>query len=260
VFRGHLKKPLHAAFSPDGQRFASIGDDQSARIWNVADGRQLLAITDAKLSRDIAVGLGAERALIPVVSGLRLYAINGGKLLAELPVKDGEIPRTLLSPNEKLIVMASSAAGNSSAPAKLWDAASGTQLSALEQASAATCMSMSRDGRHLLIGTRDGVGRLWSFDRSSDPDGQAAATTEELVELRKTQVHRCLTREQRERAFLAPEPPAWCIEMEKWPYHTQAWKDWLRYRRENSNPPLPDTPDWQPWRASASARQGEAAK
>jgi hypothetical protein len=33
-------------------------------------------------------------------------------------------------------------------------------------------------------------------------------------------VPRCLTPEQRERLFLAPEPPRWCIDMRKWPYDT----------------------------------------
>ena len=25
---------------------------------------------------------------------------------------------------------------------------------------------------------------------------------------------------------LAPRPPAWCIDQEKYPFHTQLWKDW----------------------------------
>jgi hypothetical protein len=46
------------------------------------------------------------------------------------------------------------------------------------------------------------------------------------------------------------EPPAWCIEMKKWPYQTQDWKGWLRFKRANANPPLPGTPEWEPWRAA----------
>jgi hypothetical protein len=66
-------------------------------------------------------------------------------------------------------------------------------------------------------------------------------------------VPRCLLPGERERAFLSPEPPAWCIEMEKWPYKAQVWKDWLSYKRANANPPLPDTPQWEDWLAKYQA-------
>jgi hypothetical protein len=54
---------------------------------------------------------------------------------------------------------------------------------------------------------------------------------------------RCLTAEQREASFFLPaEPPAWCIEMAKWPYQTTAWKEWLADERAGKNPGLPSAP------------------
>jgi hypothetical protein len=75
-------------------------------------------------------------------------------------------------------------------------------------------------------------------------------TTQDLLDDATKVIPRCLTYEQRENAFLDPEPPAWCVEMEKWPYHTQDWKDWLRFKQANANPPLPNTPEWEPWRSA----------
>jgi WD40 repeat protein len=244
VFRGHIRKPVTAAFSPDGQRFASIGDDQSARIWNVADGRQLFAITDAKLSRDVAIRLGADRALVPMASGFRLYAIAGAKLLAELPV-EGEGAQALFGANDAIILTAASGA---TAAAKLWDGATGKALGQLEQGS--TCLDTSRDGRELVTGSREGIGRIWSFERPADAVALSATPAAQL-ERAKAQVGRCLTREQRGQAFLAAEPPAWCIELGKWPYQTQAWKDWLKHKRDSADPPVP------PWRATATAGHAE---
>src|SRR5262249_59212116 len=103
VLRGHWRKPVTAAFGPDGQRIASIGDDQTARIWGINEGRQLFTLQDAKLGRDVAMRLGAERALVPLASGWRLYATNGARLLAELP--DSEGAGALLGPGDKLIVI-----------------------------------------------------------------------------------------------------------------------------------------------------------
>ena len=39
--------------------------------------------------------------------------------------------------------------------------------------------------------------------------------------------------------FLEKEPPDWCIESDKWPYQSQAWKDWLRKKRAHVKRPLP---------------------
>jgi hypothetical protein len=75
----------------------------------------------------------------------------------------------------------------------------------------------------------DKTARLWDVFR----------TTGELIDDAKTKVPRCLTRERREAAFLEPAPPAWCIELEKWPYHTAEWKQWLASTRAGKNPPLP---------------------
>jgi len=74
------------------------------------------------------------------------------------------------------------------------------------------------------------------------------------VDEAKKDVPHCLTGDERAKVFLAPEPPAWCIEMNKWPYQSQDWKDWLKYKRANANPPLPDTPAWETWIADRAAK------
>jgi hypothetical protein len=55
----------------------------------------------------------------------------------------------------------------------------------------------------------------------------------------KAAIPRCLTGEQRTTFYLLPELPAWCIEMEKVPYQTVAWKEWLVDIRAGKNPSLP---------------------
>ena len=49
-------------------------------------------------------------------------------------------------------------------------------------------------------------------------------TTQDRIDHAKRTVARCLTPQERKKFYLPPEPPAWCIEMEKWPYHTIFWK------------------------------------
>jgi conflict system STAND superfamily ATPase/WD40 domain-containing protein len=219
VFRGHARKPLSAAFSIDGQRFASTGEDQAARIWSIADGRQLFAVSDAKLSRELAVQLSADRALVPFDFGFRLYALDG-KLLVDVPLAAGK-SMAAFGTDGKRIVTASSGAENSAAPARamLWDGATGKHVATLDLPSSATCVGMSQD--KLTIGAATGITQIWSFARSTSPEPPPDATLSALLELSKARLPRCLTPAQRASFFLPTEPPAWCVEMGKWPYDTQ---------------------------------------
>jgi hypothetical protein len=90
-------------------------------------------------------------------------------------------------------------------------------------------------------------GRLWPV----------FADLSSMLENAKATASRCLTSDQRAQAFLDPEPPAWCVEMEKWPYESQDWKDWLRFRRES--PPLPNTPAWKSWLAAHQSGQTQGS-
>jgi WD40 repeat protein len=65
-------------------------------------------------------------------------------------------------------------------------------------------------GDRILTASTDRTARLWD----AFPDPQA------LVDRMKAEVPRCLTPQQREQLFLAPESPRWCIDMHKWPYDT----------------------------------------
>ncbi len=86
------------------------------------------------------------------------------------------------------------------------------------------------DDKHAVTAPSDGTARLW--DVFTD--------TQKLISAAKMVAPRCLTAEQREASFfLRAEPPAWCIEMAKWPYQTATWKEWLADERAGKNPRLP---------------------
>jgi hypothetical protein len=129
----------------------------------------------------------------------------------------------------------------------IWETQTGKQVAVLQQGDrdrptvflSPNSQRVSPDGQRVL--TSDGItARIW----------RVFLTTQALIDDAKDKVPRCLTREQRTRAFLDPELLRWCIEMQKWPYSGPDWKEWLRYKRENATPPLPDTPEWAQWVAA----------
>jgi hypothetical protein len=89
--------------------------------------------------------------------------------------------------------------------------------------------AFSPDGKRIVTASADKTARLWNAEPSKQTGEPKAA------------VPRCMTPAQRKAFFLPPEPPPWCIELEKWPYDTEEWKQWLRDTRAGKNPPLPAT-------------------
>ena len=129
------------------------------------------------------------------------------------------------SPDGRRVVTAS---GDKTA--RLWDVESGKQIGVLSgHKNAVNSAAFSPDGRRVVTASTDKTARLWDV----------FLTTKGLVDDAKLVIPRCLTAARRTAAFLEPEPPAWCIEMAKWPYDTLAWKQWLTDTRAGKNPPLP---------------------
>src|SRR5258707_295526 len=139
-----------------------------------------------------------------------------------------------------------------------------------------TIAAFSPDGKRIVTASSDRTVRLWEAERSRQigepltghtdrvfsaafsPDGKRIVTassdntarllrifpgTQEIVAVAKAASPRCLTAEQRHQFFLPAEPPTWCIEQEKWPYGTLAWRQWLNSNKLTSKrPPRPSAP------------------
>ncbi len=69
-----------------------------------------------------------------------------------------------------------------------------------------------------LAGRETAMGPVTASDDHTARMWDAFPIVQQLIDRMKAEVPRCLTAEQRGRLFLAPEPPRWCITMQKWPY------------------------------------------
>jgi hypothetical protein len=95
--------------------------------------------------------------------------------------------------------------------ARLWDS-DGKPLATLQgHTGVVESAAFSTDGRRILTASDDGTARLW----------EAFPNPQDLIDLTKAELPRCLTPQQRQHLFLAPESPRWCYTLHKWPYHTE---------------------------------------
>ena len=230
-----------ASISGDGTRFVGVSSESSSKadLWNVADRQKLAELATSAFWRNFAAlaeggrlvgdlssdgSLGVLRAAN--TKTLSVWNAASGAPLNNLTGHDRAVRGVSISPNGKRILTASE-----DGTARLWSATTGSQIVVYRgHAGYVNSVSFSADGAHAATTSDDGTIKVWPTFQSMD----------DLVGHARTTVERCLTPQERRHYFLAPEPPAWCIEMKKQPYDSAQWQQWLADKSAGKAPPLPE--------------------
>lgn len=174
------KKPVvtplsGAAFSPDEARVLTWGEDNIARLWDVATaaphGRPM-----PHRRRINAAAFSPDGRLVATASDdgtARLWDAATGTPLQTL-THLSDVTSAVFSPNGQLVLTASH-----DATARLWDAATGALTATLKHPSLVRSAEFSPGGKSALTVGADGNARLWDVS-SGAPRGELAAPGESI--------------------------------------------------------------------------------
>jgi RNA polymerase sigma factor (sigma-70 family) len=160
------------AFAPDGKTLVSRGVDQTARVWDVATGKELRRIDG--LAGDVwSLALSPDGETLAASTGdypkgpsdVRLYELATGKELRRLR-QEGVTEAVAFSPDGRRLAAgwgATSSGGDEpGGEVRLWDTATGKPLPSLTgHKRLVISVAFSPDGKTLVSGSYDGTTRLW---------------------------------------------------------------------------------------------------
>lgn len=188
---GHTQWVYSAAFSPDGQLYATVSDDDTVMLWQVSDG--VLARTiEAALGGLTSVEFSPNNLLLAAGSwggGVGLWQVNDGHLLRTLAGHEDSVRDVAFSPDGKLL-----AASSDDHTIKVWQVGDGSLVYTIHGHTAPVYeLDFSPDGKRLASASRDFSIGVWQvsdgslisslqghsdsvFDVTFSPDGSLLAS------------------------------------------------------------------------------------
>jgi WD40 repeat protein len=156
------------AFSRDGRRLASGGDDQSVKIWDTATW-ELRKTIPAPVHQPVVMGLqfsadGKELLTCGADSLIKLWDVITGQQIATFSGHGAHVYAVVLSPDGSLVA---SASGDQTI--RIWDRATQKQIARLQgHGDEVGALAFSQDGKTLVSGSKDGLIKLWDVPQQRD--------------------------------------------------------------------------------------------
>jgi WD40 repeat protein len=144
-----------AAFSPDGRWLATGAWDHTARVWEVATGREMARLKHTDKVLGLAFSPDGRRLATQSGQTAYVWEIATGVELARMEHED-RVRAIAFSPDGRRL-----ATGSWDDTARLWDAATGQELARMPHAGDVYSLAFSPDGHWLATGSWDNQARIW---------------------------------------------------------------------------------------------------
>ncbi|KAI7832204.1 quinon protein alcohol dehydrogenase-like superfamily, partial [Gamsiella multidivaricata] len=148
--------------SQDGSKIVSAGHDQSIKVWNVEDGRNLASLQlDGHTGPPVLVQFSPDEGRVLASGGedytVRLWDPRSGKCLHVIDTEQETMYRFIFVLGGEQIVW-----GYYSGIVKMWDVATGSCVRTLEAHTARiSYLALSPNGQYMATMSRDGTAKIW---------------------------------------------------------------------------------------------------
>ena len=166
TLRGHAGEVRSAAFSPDGRSIVTGSEDQTARVWDAATGKERLKLVGhTNAVNSVAFSPDGQRVAVGAWNAAVVWERASGRELFKLMGHIGPVCAVVFSPDGRRIVT-----GSFDSTAKLWDAATGRELLTFDcDRDVISSAAFSPDGQRIVTGhisPGDGTARVWEAARA----------------------------------------------------------------------------------------------
>jgi WD40 repeat protein len=156
---------LGLCFSADGRRLAAVSEMGAVRLWDAADGRELLsAKAGATQSNGVALSPDGSRLAAGGGDGLtRVWDVADGRTVFSLKDSASTVSGVAFSPDGKRLVSASV-----DGTVRVREAETGRELLTPPRWGQYWCLALSPDGRRAALGCYNGTIILWDTATGRD--------------------------------------------------------------------------------------------
>ncbi len=157
----HQKPPTFAAFSPDGTRVVTGGQNRLAYVWDVATGREIARFeSKSGQTQDATFGPDGSHIAIATLSGnIAVWDAHTARQTHQLVGHTAAVMHVQFSPKGDTL-LSTSADGT----ARLWNTLTGNQLAVLKANGSLQKSVFSPDAQLVLTGVDDNTARIWKAD------------------------------------------------------------------------------------------------
>jgi WD40 repeat protein/serine/threonine protein kinase len=175
TFLGHRGSVWSVAYSPDGNRILTGGQDTTARVFDVEKGRELFvlrghatpvrSVSYSPDGRRILTGSGdpgkpGEAKVWDAVTGKEFLSFRGLKY---------EVWSAAFSRDGKRIVTGGGNRAGGPGEVKVWDAGTGREILALEKlANCVSSVAFSPDGHRVVVGSWNKTARMYDLEKGQE--------------------------------------------------------------------------------------------
>ena len=165
ILLGHNRKIMTHAFSPDGEKLVTGGEDYTVRVWELGTRSTERIVPHPGGVTAVAAARDGRWALSGGIDGtLRLWDMHTGDEIREFTGHSGRVNATAIYSNGQRAVTASS-----DATIKIWDLEGGIELRTLSgHNDSVLSLVTSPDGQRALSASEDRTLKAWDLVKGTE--------------------------------------------------------------------------------------------